>query len=503
MYLVRSGFGVERKVQMNADFPSVFLVSVSDASVPVRVVYMCLSANSWYSLFLIRNGIWAGQTLSINTIRPSDPSCGASGDRISSRGLLDAEVPGAAANGSQQSAHRIALIIGICIGVAVCVIILCFVAFVFFLRRTGRWRWGRKCSQDAMPRTWTSDAGGDTTLVSNTFISPLKNKRSHDFAKMKSRSEPKLTLDTIDDDSNSRTSPYTIDDTQTSSSIYNHPRLRLDIEVLDISPANNPDPSPPLCSTKDVGAVCSPERAEHFSPSVGGTFPSSSVTSTPIRPLPTPPTRSRYPFYAPSTASPLSPASRPLPPTPTPVTPASPLSPPHSRRHRDVTTPTSSTPSSHPTYPRSDHRPLQLHSYDSERGHGHLRSYRSTPNVRPHASSSVVSPIHSSNPRPHGQDQPRPSDSNPSSRARTHERQDRNRGVTRSRSFNTLRTFEQGTLRESWSEDRLGRDVVILQHRDASVPDTVVQELPPPYHELTFEHNIPPGRRNGKLGGRP
>lgn len=245
MSLVRSVFGVERKVQENADaciFSSAFLVSVSDASVPVRVVHMCLSANSWYSLFLIRNGIWAGQTLSINTIRPSDPSCGASGHRLSSRGLLDAEVPGAAATGSQQSAHHIALIIGICIGVAVCMIILCFVAFVFFLRRTGRWRWGRRGSQDVMPRTWTSDAGGDTTLVASTFISPLKNKRSHDFAKMKARSEPKLTLDTIDDDSNSRTSPCTIDDTQTSSSVYNHPRLRLDIEVLDISPANNPDP---------------------------------------------------------------------------------------------------------------------------------------------------------------------------------------------------------------------------------------------------------------------
>lgn len=479
-------------------------VSVSDAyvvTVTSPVLFFYTAAYSLFS-FLIRNGVWARQTLSVHTIGSSNTRCGdlmsatGNGEGISNRVLAgDATVAGATSTPSQPSGKHTALIVGVCVGIAALVLILCFCAYVYFMRGRGGWPFrGHADGQDTTPRAWSR--GGDTTLVesiASNFVSPLKNKRSEDFVKMKSQDSPRSPLESIDIALHPPTSPYATDETHTTSTVSYPPRLHLNIDVLDISPANNPRPSPSPCSVEDP-AKCPLAKSEQSRPSAGALPPSSSIASTPIRPLPIPPTTHRQPTPGPSGASPLSlTKSRPLPPTPSQMTPVSPLSP-HNGRYRDMATPASAT-SSHPSHPRNDHRPLRLHAYETEQDYGRLRTYRSTPNVRHPDTTHVASPIDSLNSQTRSHDH-NPSEEGPSALMQGAD----GRMVIRSRSLAALRAYEEGTVNGTFTEDRRGRNLVILQHRDAPISRTVVQELPPPYHELSFEHL--PGQFNGNLGGR-
>ncbi|TFY62069.1 hypothetical protein EVG20_g6830 [Dentipellis fragilis] len=65
----------------------------------------------------------------------------------------------------------------------------------------------------------------------------------------------------------------------------------------------------------------------------------------------------------------------------------------------------------------------------------------------------------------------------------THDRPRNGSSLSRARSMLSVQpeelVFPRGAVRESWVQDRAGRDTVVIQHRDAAF----LQELPPPYEE--------------------
>ncbi|KAA1470780.1 hypothetical protein DENSPDRAFT_74095 [Dentipellis sp. KUC8613] len=381
-------------------------------------------------------GNWAARTILVDTL-----SSGASCPGVSSAGSVD-EVPiGFTTAQNVSDKHHIIAIVGACLGAAVGILLLCLALLFLFLRRRAIKARNMMDGQDILPRAWADE---QTIIVSRrtskldlnedraawTFDSPV--------SRASSETAPRAS---------SPCSPYVIAPTPVFKP-FGYPSRAAD--VLDISAGNRPlSPLSPSPLRRDP-----PSRLSSPAP------PSRSPTPDTIpRPflIPTPPIRPHVP--SPPPIAPLSLAtnlhyrtsnstytssSR----SPTPAFSPTPISP------RPLPSPPQASPS------RAALRKAQ-EAGDHPRTAQQLRSVRSTGDMR----RSGTMPAHAG------------------LTVHNHNRPRNTAPLSRARSMLSVQpgdlVFPRGAVRESWVQDRAGRDTVVIQHRDAAF----LQELPPPYEE--------------------